>query len=446
MQKNYEDNPKKAGDIKADLLKKYPEIFEKYEINDLSSVQVCNLAEFLIKEHPEKYDKTQGTRMNYENNKDLQNIYAIIDPKENKAIMLNTSQEGKIPEGEFGTYDLEKENPKFTLTNEKIKEKIRDQIEKYAKDTITEQEKEQMLQEVMPKKLDDIDKMATMGERNMDEKVRKAVDKKIDEKNAENGKTKEQRNALEQESKKKETVTMGEKKGQENSQEVPEDVAKACSRLGITNIKAFMYASGNEFATKTDIPYVNKNGGNVLIIRAKSEDATKGTDRYFVFQDGRLCVPGNKDEEIDQVARKSTQNSKNGNLIKPVEIDDEEQYVEYEDSQGLDIKEKLAESMNLSVQDLEQYKREIQIELEKYSEELYKIDEAPFVDDRQRDELYKDANKRFNANSEKIAQKYGINLDNVKSINFATDQKTEEKVNEVEEPDDGLDERGKPLH
>ncbi len=409
MQKNYENNPEKANYIKQNLLKKYPEIFQKYE-----------------------------------NSKELQNIYAIIDPEKNTAIMLNTNQEGKLPEGEFGTYDLE--NHEFTLTNEKIKEKIKGQIEKYAKDTITEQEKEQMLQEVMPKNLEDIDKIVTMGEKNINEKVRNAVDKKIDEKNTENGKTKEQRNALEQESKKKEQITIAEEKETENNQEIPEDVAKACAQLGITNIKAFMYANGNEFATKTDIPYINKNGGNVLIIRAKSEEAIKGTDRYFVFQDGRLCVPGNKDEQIDQVARKSTQNSKNGNLIKPVEIDDEEQYVEYEDSQGLDIKEKLAESMNLSVEDLERYKKEIQIELEKYSEELYQIENAPFLNDAQRDELYIEANKRFNTNSEKLAQEFGIHMDNVKSINLATDKKTEDKVNEEKESDDGLDERGKPLH
>ena len=102
--------------------------------------------------------------------------------------------------------------------------------------------------------------------------------------------------------------------------------------------------------------------------------------------------------------------------------------------------------MNLSVEDLERYKKGIQIELEKYSEELYQIENAPFLNDAQRDELYIEANKRFNTNSDKLAQEFGIHMDNVKSINLATDKKTEDKVNEEKESDDGLDERGKPLH
>lgn len=36
MEKNYERNPEKANYIKENLLKKYPEIFQKYEINELS--------------------------------------------------------------------------------------------------------------------------------------------------------------------------------------------------------------------------------------------------------------------------------------------------------------------------------------------------------------------------------------------------------------------------
>ena len=47
---------------------------------------MCNLADFLIKEHPEKYDKTAGTRMDYENDENLKRIFAIVDHQKNRAI------------------------------------------------------------------------------------------------------------------------------------------------------------------------------------------------------------------------------------------------------------------------------------------------------------------------------------------------------------------------
>ncbi len=417
MEKSYESNPEKAKYIKESLMKKYPEIFDTYQIKELSDVQICNLFEFLSIER-------QGIEPR--NREELERIFVVVSKEKGQAILVNTNQEGKIPEGEFGIYDLEKQE--FKLTNKTLRQKIRENIKKYAKDTLTPQEEEKMIDEIGSKNLEDIEECITMDEQEIDEKVKNAVNQKIDEKNEENGKTKEERMELESKSKKKEQV----KVEQEENRTVPEDVARACAKLGITNIKAFMYANGNEFATKTDIPYVNKNRGNVLIIR--TEDEGKDTDKYFVFQDGRLCVPGNEDEKIDQVARKSTQNMKNGTFIKPVEIDDEEQYVEYSDSQGLDIKEKLAENMNLSITDLENYKKEIQIELQKYSEELYKIQETAFLTDAQKDALYLEANKRFNTNNEKIAEKYGIHFENVQEINLSTHKQAEEHV--MEEDDD----------
>lgn len=36
MPKNYERNPEQAGYIKRELMKKYPEIFQKYEMTEIS--------------------------------------------------------------------------------------------------------------------------------------------------------------------------------------------------------------------------------------------------------------------------------------------------------------------------------------------------------------------------------------------------------------------------
>ena len=127
-----------------------------------------------------------------------------------------------------------------------------------------------------------------------------------------------------------------------------------------------------------------------------------------------------------------TQNTLNGKLLQPLEIDDEEQYVEYEDSQGLVIQEKLEETINLSTEDLKQYKEKIQEELERYSNELAKIEETPLLD-TQKEELYRQANEKFNSNNEKMAKEYHIDLSDVKSINLATDEKTNEQVEQEDE-------------
>lgn len=424
MEKNYETNPEKARYIKQKLFEKYGENFQKHGMSMDSDLEICNLAEFLITEHPEKYAKSMGTENNYRNDEDLQKIYAVVSKEKNVAVLINTNEKGKVPEGEFGVYDLQKHT--FEASKE-MKEKLKKSIREMANDTLTEKEIDEMTEKIAPKNLDDMDKMATIGEKHINERARKAVDEKIDEKNQQNGKTKEERNALESKTKGKEE----QKDGQSSKNEIPAEVATTCRRFGITNIKAFMYAKGTEFARKTDIPYVNKNGGNVLIIR--TADTGKSTDKYFVFQNGRLCVPGNRDEEIDQVARKSTQNSKNGTLIKPLDIDDEEQYVEYSDSQGLVIREKLEENMDLSTEDLEEYKKQIQKELENYSEELFKIEETPFLSDAQRDELYIQANERFNTNNEKMAKQFNIDFSDVEAINLATDERTQDQVEKEED-------------
>lgn len=264
-------------------------------------------------------------------------------------------------------------------------------------------------QKVKPKKENDKLKEVEREEKSVDAKSEKAETQEKEEK----------------------IVMAGAETENEPQTQIPEDVVKACKKLGITKIKSYMYAKANEFSSKTEVPYVNKNGENVLLIRAA--DDTKNTDKYFAFQGDKLCVPGNRDEEIDQVVGRRTQNMRNGKLLQPLEIDDEEQYVEYEDSQGLVIQEKLEETMNLSTEDLKQYKEKIQEELERYSNELAKIEETPFLDDAQREQLYREANEKFNRNNEKIAKECHIDLSDVKAINLATDEKTNEQVQQEDE-------------
>lgn len=422
MQRNYESNSEKANYIKQNLMKKYPEIFEKYEMSELSEMQVCNLAEFLIAEHPEKYDRTAGTRMDYENNQDLQRIYTVVNRQKNTAVLINTNKEGKIPEGEFGIYDLE--NHKFQLTNEELRETIREHIKKYAKDTMTAKEEEQMIDEIAPKTLDDMDKIATMGERNIDEKVRNAVDQKIDEKNAENGKTKEEREALENNNREEKEVG----NGQEEKETVPEDVAKACRRLGVTQIKSYFYVNASELGDKVDGTRVNKNGNRVLMLEVADSSNLEGPNKYYGFQDNRMISYGTENQEVRAVTGNVTQM---GKVVKPLKLQSPE-YIEYKDSEGLVIREQIDDKMDLSVQEVENYKRDMEKVLEKYSQNIYMIKYNSNLSPEQKIEQIQKIDDWCDKETTEIALENDISLNDDKNIDTATDEHTEDVQEEVE--------------
>ena len=422
MKKNYENNPEKARYIKENLLKKYPEIFEKYEMSEFSQIQVCNLAEFLIAEHPEKYDRTAGTRMNYENNEELQRIYAVVNKEKNQAVMINTSKDGKIPEGEFGIYDLE--NHEFQLTNETLRETIREHIKKYAKDTLTAKEEEQMIDEIAPKNLDDIDKFVTMGERNIDEKVRDVVDKKIDEKNEENGKSKEEREALENRNKDEEQVTIG----QEENETIPGDVEKACRKLGVTQVKSYFYVNANELADKVDGTRVNKNGNRVLMLEIADSSNLEGPNKYYGFQDDRMVSYGTENQEVRDVTGNVTQM---GKVVKPLKLQSPE-YVEYKDSEGLVIREQIDEKSDLSVQEIENYKKSMEKTLEKYSQNIYMIKYNSNLSPEQKIEQIQKIDDWCDKETTDIALKNNISLNDDKNIDDATDEHTEGIQGDIE--------------
>lgn len=422
MQRNYENNPEKANYIKQNLMKKYPEIFEKYEMSELSEVQVCNLAEFLIAEHPEKYDRTTGTRMDYENNQELQRIYTVVNRQKNTAVLINTNKEGKIPEGEFGVYDLEKHE--FQLTNEELRKTIREHIKKYAKNTMTAKEEEQMIDEIAPKTLDDMDKIATMGERNIDEKVRNAVDQKIDEKNEENGKTKEEREALENKNKDKKEVEIG----QEEKETGPEDVVKACRSLGVTQIKSYFYVNASELGDKVDGTRVNKNGNRVLMLEVADGSNLEGPNKYYGFQDNRMISYGTENQEVRDVTGNVTQM---GKVVKPLKLQSPE-YIEYTDSEGLVIREQIDDKMDLSVQEIENYKRDMEKVLEKYSQNIYMIKYNSNLSPEQKIEQIQKIDDWCDKETTQIALENDISLNDDKNIDNATDEHTEDIQEEVE--------------
>jgi hypothetical protein len=137
------------------------------------------------------------------------------------------------------------------------------------------------------------------------------------------------------------------------------------------------------------------------------------------------------------------QHTKDGNMIKPLEIDEKEQYFKYSDSFGTNIREKIEENVGLSIDKLENYKKRAKELLEKFSQELYKVEESDFLTKEQKNQLYNDANNKFNIENEKLSLEFGINYRNVKSINLKTDEKTNEKITKENDEPDAWDVPGK---
>ena len=246
MDKNYERNPEKAKYIKEQLYDKYQEdVFQKYEISEasLSRMQVCNLAEFLMVQQ----DKYERNRAIYERDENLTRIYVVADPQKDRAILINTNEKGKVPEGEFGTYYFQND---FQKEHFEISGKVKDEIVKHLGiGALPIEKQDEMINEILYQKLklnelSVMDQLATMDlEKVIDNRIPKkeieaVKDKYIDGENERNGKTKEEREAVENKvngEEEKEEVTVG----QEPESKVPDDVEKACRKLGITEVKSY---------------------------------------------------------------------------------------------------------------------------------------------------------------------------------------------------------------
>ena len=433
MEKRYEKNLEKAKYLKDNLQKQYPEIFDDHEIDDLSQVQVCNLAEFLIAEHPEKYEKN---RTIYEQDENLQRIYAVIhinrETNTQQAILINTAKDGKMSEGKFGTYDIEG----HTFEASGI---VKEEIVKYLGIGALDLAQQDEIVNTMFHDLDAMDKLATMDlKKVIDEKkeaypeIQEMIDEKINQKNAENGISQDERKQVEESEQQK-----ADKKENEKNSLVSPEMLRQAYLLGYTKVKGVVLTKGSEAADKIEMPGINRNAGNVTILRLK--DSGKETDKYLAFQGNRLVVPGNKDGEIDKLLGKDMKRYKDGTLIKPLEIEDEEQYLDY-DHDGVDINIKLQEGKDMSVDDLEEYKKKFKENMEKYFVKLYEIENDPLKSDAQKDKEYLEANKDFNIQNLEDAKVCNINIDDIKEINLETDERTKQQVDK--EQDDEQKENG----
>lgn len=369
------------------------------------------------------YEKNRSI---YENDENLKRIFAVIDSQKNSVIMINTNQEGQIEEGEFGTYDLQKHQ--FKLTNEQIKQRIQKQlktsIEKYAKDVYSSKEIKEMMEDMMPKTLDDMEKLATKGDREISEKAERLVKvEKPDEINKKNGKSKAERAELENADK----VTIGqEKDGQADKNEVPDDVQKACRKLNITHIKSYFYVEAAQLEEKIDGTRVDKNGSKVLMLEVEDSANVGGPNQYYGMQDDRMALYGTANSEVRDVTGNVTQM---GKVVKPLKLESPE-YIEYEDSEGLVIREQIDEKSDLSVQEINYYREEMEDILEKYSQNIYMIKSSNLSPEKKVEEIQK-IDDWCDKETTDSAIKYNISRTDDKNIDQVTDEHTEDMQDEI---------------
>lgn len=434
MDKRYEKNPEQSKYMKEKLLQKYPEIFEKYEIDESTQIQVCNMVEFLIVEHPEKYDRTAGTRMDYENNEELRRIYAVVNKEKNVAVMINTNENGKMPEGEYGVYDLQ--NHKFELTNEEVKNRIKLAIKSINKDGLSKDvdvhdfEKE-MFEKLCPKNLDEMEKLATIDNR-IEVEAKRLVTEKTREVNRKNGKTEEEIKAIEAENgkqdKNEEKVVIGQGNDSQDKAQIPKDVEEACKRLGIMHVKSYFYVNARELSEKVDGTRVNKNGNRVLIIEVADSTNVSGPNKYYGMQDNRMILYGNENKEIRDVTGNVT---KMGKLVKPLKLQSPE-YIEYKDSEGLVIREQIDDRANLSVQEIENYKNGMEDILERYSQNIYMIKYDSNLSPEEKIEQIQKIDDWCDEETTDIALENDISMNDDKNIDAMTDEHTEDIQEEIE--------------
>lgn len=233
-----------------------------------------------------------------------------------------------------------------------------------------------------------------------------------------------------------ENITIGNEESEPKKEEVPEDVVKACMKLGVTQIKGYFYVNAKQLGEKVDNIPVNANGGKVLMIEVADSSRLGAADRYYGMQDERMILHGTQDEEMEEVTEKSNRPPTNGKLVEPLKKDNPT-YVEFSDSEGMLIQERLEDKMNLSVQDLENYKKEVEKLLDKYSQNKIAICENPLIENEQKSQLLLENNENFNRLIEDMGRQYGIDKSDVKSIHLQTTEHTKEEIEQQEddEPD-----------
>lgn len=394
---------------------KISKLLKKYNINSIDTIQGCTLAEFLAKQHPEKYDNSI-----YKNTDELKQIFAIVNDKKNVAIFINLNKDSnsKLEYGDFAEQDLT--NYKIKLAPE-VEEKFKAQIEKMSHEYFSAKEQEEIFKDSFKGNLDSLEKIATI-DFYLEHQAKSVIKDKLKEINEKNGKSVDEKdvNKEKQEGKteddskkeKEEKVSLVDEKNEEEEKtEIPDDVKKACKRLGINKIKGYFYVNASDLNRKVDNTLVNKYGDRVLMLEVPS-DKLEGPNRYYGMQGEKMVVYGNEDQAVRDVTGNIT---KMGKVVEPLKLQEPKE-VKFDNKDGMVVNERLDDNMELSVQEANNYREEMEKLLEKYSREVELLKEDDDMELNEKLEKMRQNDGEFFSQANSIAQKYDISIDDRENI------------------------------
>lgn len=406
----------------------------------INGIEVCNLKEYLDKYAKEEYIKyLEKESITPETIENMKKVFVIQGKDEKEAILINTYNEGKLPEGKIGTYNLE-EN-KFVASSQ-VKIKI---IETLGIDINSFDVYEQ--NEIIDKVFGDMNALINLNQLEFEEKitekapeVKELIQETTRKKNEKAGHSEETVKKVTGESNKdgktneEEPKVMLANENTENSKgsKLPEDVEKACARLGITQLKGYYYVNPVELGNKIDNVPVNKYAGRVLILEESKGANVTEPDRYYGVQDEKLVLYGGKnDEAMEEITERGSRPPVDGSTLSPLKKDNGT-YVEYSKN-GINISEKIEEKFDLSYQELEEYKKKQEELLDKFASEVNQtIEDDTLSEEEKNIKLDEIRDENYSANV-KLGQDYGIDYSDTRAINAVQVEEIGEAQDTVEE-------------
>ena len=355
--------------------------------------------------------------MNYQKDKNLNEVY-VFDGGKDEAYFFGT-EKSSIP-GHIANETLK--DGKIVFSDE-VRRKYIDPL--YADDPEKAKEFEEKFFHGQAKDLDVLEKMIERPNN-----FKKMIEQKCVEINKENGISEAETEKARKNSKSENSNQHKVALEKNEKQKIPTDVENACKKLGVNQIRGFFYVNAAELTNKVDDTRTNKNGNKVLIIEVY--DNKLSCNKYYGFQDEKMVLYGN-DSEANQAVKDVTGNvTQMGKMVKPLKAQ-EDQYIEYEDSDGLVIREKIDEKQETSMQEINQYKKEMEDTLTKYSQKINAIKEDPLLSPEEKKARIQAIGQWCDQKTTELAKENDISMNDDKAINEVTDEHTKQEINKTDE-------------
>ena len=232
----------------------------------------------------------------------------------------------------------------------------------------------------------------------------------------------------EENSEKEEEEVVLEDGNEEKTDDIPKDVEEACQKLGINKIKSYFYVNASDLYNKVDNTMVNEFGNRVLMLEIPSEKID-GPNKYYGMQNDKMVVYGNEDQAVKDVTGNVT---KMGSVVEPLKLQDTKA-VEFDDKDGFVVNEQIDDNKDLSVQEANNYRKEMEKLLEEYSREIESIKKNDDLNSNEKAQKLLENDGKFHDRANKIAKNNDISLDDKNNINSKVKEETNDNLKEIQE-------------